>query len=265
MKIGITGITGKMGKAVANQIIDNPNLTLTSALVRPESNLEGQDIGLFLGRNKLGASLTSDLDKFFATVDGIIDFSSIELSLQCALHAGETGKILICGTTGFNHEQKQKLASCARSAVIVYSPNTSIGIALLSNLSQKIAELLGDEYDAEIIEMHHRNKADSPSGTAIELGEAIAKGRNLNFEEAYTKSRHGLIGKRSKKEIGICSVRGGDIIGEHKVIFAGDGEVIELVHKISNRDIFAKGAIKALIWANKRMNGLYSMHDVFEI
>ncbi len=265
MKIGVTGITGKMGKVIAETIIDNPMFELTAGLARVESNLDGQDIGLFLGKNQLGVNFTSDLDKFFAACDTIIDFSSVELSMQCALHAAETGKILICGTTGFNDEQKKRLALCARNAVIIWSANTSIGISLLTNVSQKIAELLGDDYDVEIVEMHHRNKIDSPSGTAIALGEAIAKGRNVEFDEVCRKSRDGLVGKRPKKEIGFSSVRGGDIIGEHRVIFAGDGERIELVHKASNRDIYAKGVVRAAIWASKKVNGFYSMRDVLDI
>ena len=265
MKIGVTGITGKMGKVIAEAIINNPTFELAAALCRDKSNVEGQDIGLFLGREALGINFTSDLDKFFAASEAVIDFSSIELSLKCALQAAETGKILICGTTGFDDEQKQRLALCARNTVIIWSANTSIGIGLLSNLSQKIAELLGEDYDVEIIEMHHRNKIDSPSGTALALGEAVAKGRNLNFKEVCKKSRDGVAQKRSKKEIGISSIRGGDIIGEHRVIFAGDGETIELVHKASNRDIFAKGATKAALWASKRVSGLYSMRDVLDI
>jgi 4-hydroxy-tetrahydrodipicolinate reductase len=265
MKIGVTGITGRMGKVIAETIMSNPAFELSAGLCRDKSNVEGQDIGLFLGRDKLGVNFTSDLDKFFAASEAIIDFSSIDLSLKCALQAAETGKILVCGTTGFDDEQKKRLALCARNAVIVSSANTSIGIGLLSNLSQKIAELLGEDYDVEIVEMHHRDKIDSPSGTALALGEAVARGRNLDFNEVCKKSRNGLTEKRSKKEIGISSIRGGDIIGEHKVIFAGNGETIELVHKASNRDIFAKGAIKAVIWASKRVNGFYSMSDVLDI
>jgi 4-hydroxy-tetrahydrodipicolinate reductase len=264
MKIGITGINGKMGKVVANAAINHPLIEIALAFAREENKLDNQDLGLFLGHKKLGVNITSDLDKLFLESDIVIDFSNIELSINAAIKAAETGKILICGTTGFNEEQKQKLAFCARKTVIIWSSNMSIGVNLLINLTQKIANLL-DNYDAEIFEMHHNAKIDSPSGTALLLGEAVAKGRNLNFSQVVKKSREGMVGKRSKEEIGICSLRGGDIIGDHSVIFAGLGERIEIAHKAQNREIYALGAIKAAIWAEKKMPGLYSMLDVVEI
>lgn len=263
MKIGITGTSGKMGQAVISAIIDNDLTEVSGALVRSDSNLLGQDVGEIAGLEKIGVITSDNLEKIFVDADAVIDFSSPELTIQSLELASKYQKILVSGTTGFNDEDKQKMLGYAnKSGVIIWSSNMSIGVNLLINLSEKVAKILHDDYDAEIFEFHHNKKIDAPSGTAISLGEAIAKGRGLNFGEVCRKTRDGIIGPRERNEIGFCSLRGGDVIGDHSVIFAGIGERIELSHKASSRDIYARGAIRAVIWGSAQKPGLYSMRDV---
>ena len=211
---------------------------------------------------KIDTIITNNLEDCFEKSDVIIDFSSPELTLLCAKLASVYGKTLVSGTTGFTLEQKQKLRDYSSDAVIIWSSNMSIGVNLLLTLSEKVANILHDDYDIEILEAHHRNKVDAPSGTALCLGEAVAKGRGLDFGKVLRRTRDGIIGKRNKEEIGFASLRGGDVIGDHSVIFCGDGERVELTHKASNRIIYAKGAIRAAIWSKDQKNGFYSMRDV---
>lgn len=265
MKVGITGIRGRMSKALALEIINNSLFDISGALVREGYDEVGEDIGDFLGLDKKTNSLiTDDLEKLFDESDAVIDFSSAELTMKCAEMCAKKGKILISGTTGLTDEDKAKLHEYAQKCVIVHSGNMSIGINLLLNLVEETASLLGKDYDSEILEMHHRNKKDAPSGTALMLGEAVAKGKNLNFGQVCRKVRDGVIGPREDNEIGIAVLRGGDVVGEHTVIFAGDGERIELCHKASSRIIFVHGAIRATIWAYEKPFGLYSMKDVLK-
>ncbi len=266
MKIGITGINGRMGKTIVKSLGENEFTDLAFGSVRKGSSLIGKDIGEIVGFDKNGILASDDLEQMFDKCDAVIDFSSPELTLECAKLAAKHKKILVSGTTGITESQKQQLAGFSANCVIIWSSNMSIGVNLLINLSEKVAKILHNDYDAEIFEMHHNNKVDAPSGTALSLGEAIAKGRGLNFGEVCRKTRDGIIGKREKNEIGFSSLRGGDVIGDHTVIFAGIGERIELSHKASNRDIYARGAIRAAIWGsgkkNNQGNRLYSMRDV---
>jgi 4-hydroxy-tetrahydrodipicolinate reductase len=264
MKIGITGINGRMGTQIAKLVHKNDVTEIIFGLVDKKLNLEGEDIGKMTGIDDLNLKSGSDIDQLFQKSDAVIDFSSPELSILCAKKAAEYQKILVCGTTGFTEKQKQNLYEASNDTVIIYSTNMSIGVNLLMNLTEKVAKILHEDYDAEIIEMHHRHKKDAPSGTALSLGEAIANGRNLNFGEVAKKTRDGMVGKRTKNEIGFASLRGGDVIGDHTVIFAGDGERIELSHKASDRIIYAKGAIRATIWASGQKKGFYSMRDVLK-
>jgi 4-hydroxy-tetrahydrodipicolinate reductase len=262
MKIGITAITGKMSKKIAELVALNPVVELAGGLVRQGNNFDGADLGEFVGQEKSGNKITSDIDNFFKHCDGIIDFSSPSLSLECAKKAAEHKKILVCGTTGFSDAEKKQLTEYAKNSVIIWSSNMSIGINLLMSLVEKAASVLHSDYDIEIVEMHHREKVDAPSGTALSLGASAAKGRSVDLQEAGKMTRFGNNSKRQKSEIGFASLRGGDVIGDHTVIFAGNGERIEFVHKASNRDVFAVGAIRAAIWGSGQKNGFYQMKDV---
>lgn len=266
MKIGITGIRGKMANALALEIINNSLFDISGALVRPGYDEVGEDIGEFLGLDKKTNSIiTDDLEKLFEESDAVIDFSAPELTMKCAEMASKKSKILITGTTGLSDDEKDKLESLTNKCVIVHSNNMSIGANLLLNLVEETASLLREDYDTEVLEMHHRNKKDAPSGTALMLGKAIANGRNLNFGEVSRKVRDGNVGPREANEIGFAVLRGGDVVGEHTVIFAGIGERIELSHKATSRLIFVNGAIRAAIWASGQKKGFYTMQDVLKI
>lgn len=262
MKIGVCGITGKMGKIIAKLVAESEILELAAGLVKKDSGFENIDLGEFLGIAKNQNTTTSNIDWFVQNCDCIIDFSLPQLSMEIAKKCAENNKILICGTTGFSENEKEQLANYGEKTVIVWSANMSLGVNLLSNLIEKAASTLHDDFDIEIVEMHHNRKIDAPSGTALLLGAAAAKGRGVNLQESGVMNRFGNDSKRKKGEIGFASLRGGDVVGDHTVIFAGDGERIELTHKAQNRDIFAKGAIRAAIWASAQKPGFYSMRDV---
>jgi len=265
MRIGIIGITGRMGQSVARTVLINDLNDISGGLVRLGSSEVGKDIGGIIGGENLGVATTDNLEELVKNSDVIIDFSNPDLSLQTAALTSKHNRILVSGTTGFNDEQKAQLKNYAQNCVIIWSSNMSIGVNLLINLAEQVAKTLHSDYDAEIFEMHHRNKVDAPSGTALSLGEAVARGRNLDFGEVCRKTREGIVGKRGENEIGFCALRGGDVIGDHSVIFAGNGERVELTHKASNRDIYAVGALRAAIWAEGKPGGFYTMQDVLKI
>jgi len=259
MKIGVTGINGRMGRTIAGLVIQDSVAELTAAFSRKAND---EDVGEFLGFEKSGVKATADLDSFIKSCDAVIDFSSPALSLEVAKKCAEYRKVLVCGTTGFSENEKKDFAKNAENTVIIWSSNMSLGVNLLMNLAEKVAGILHEDFDVEIVEMHHKNKVDAPSGTALSLGAAVAKGRDVSLEKNAIMARVGKDAKRNKGEIGFATLRGGDVIGDHSVIFAGDGERIELTHKASNRDIFAKGAIRAAIWGSAKEPGFYSMRDV---
>ena len=265
MKIAVTGIGGKMGRVIGSLIVKDEIAELSSGLVRASSGLEGLDLGEFLGFEKNNILITSNIDEFVKSCDAVIDFSAPSLSLEIAEKCAKYKKVLVCGTTGFLDEEKQKFSNFANETVIIWSSNMALGVNLLMNLVEKVAEILHDDFDVEILEMHHNKKIDAPSGTALSLGSAVAKGRGIELKQNAIMARVGKEEKRDKGEIGFATLRGGDVIGDHIVIFAGEGERIELAHKASNRDIFAKGAIRACFWGSAQKAGFYSMRDVLNI
>lgn len=262
MKIGIVGCTGRMGKALIEEIFLNSETQLSGGAVRADSDFVGEDIGKLAGLDPVGINAVSSLEKLFEDSDAVIDFSTPAVSLQCAKIVSAQNKIHVIGTTGFSPDEIEELKELANSAKIIWSANMSIGVNVLSAITEQVAAILDDSYDLEIVEMHHCHKVDAPSGTALLLGESAAKGRNVKLDEVARKSRDGIIGARPRGEIGFSTLRGGDVVGEHTVMFAGDGERIELTHKASSRRIFTKGAIRAALWAVNKNNGLYSMKDV---
>jgi 4-hydroxy-tetrahydrodipicolinate reductase len=264
MKIGVTGITGRMGKEIANAVIDDNIVELSSGLVRLGSNLDNSDLGEFLNHPKSSGRIFSNIDNFVKNCDVVIDFSSPDLSLMIAKSCSDNKKILVCGTTGFSIEQKEQLISYSNNIVVIWSANMSVGINVLLNLVEKAAKTLREDFDVEIVEMHHKNKIDAPSGTALLLGSAVASGRNVDLQDKAVMARFGNNNARKSGEIGFATIRGGDVIGDHQVIFAGDGERIEISHKASKRNIFAKGAIRAAIWGSNQKAGFYSMQDVLD-
>lgn len=262
MRIGIVGASGRMAREIAIEVVKDPITILSSGLVRAGSDLEGQKFAEIIGYgDEQSGTITSNIDDFVEKCDAIIDFTSPELSLRIAEKCAQKKKILVCGTTGFSDAQKAIFSSYAKDTVIIWSSNMSVGVNILLNLSEQLGKILREDFDVEIVEMHHKNKVDAPSGTALCLGAAVAKGRSIDLKENAAMSRVGNI-KRQTGEIGFASLRCGDVIGDHTVIFAADGERIEITHKASNRNIFAKGAIRAAIWGSAQENGFYSMRDV---
>lgn len=262
MKIGLIGCGGRMGKSLIEAVHSNNLCKLVGGVVRPESTLAGMDLGVIAGLGSLGVNASSHMDNVFAVSDVVIDFSAPDIGVQAAKIAAQYNIPLVTGTTGYHSEQLASLKLYASSTPILWSANMSIGVNVLAAVVKNAAAMLGEGYDAEIVEMHHCHKVDAPSGTALLLGEAIAKARGVYLGDVARKSRDGLIGARKDGEIGFSSVRGGDVVGEHVVMFAGDGERIELIHKASHRKIFSRGAVKAALWIKDKEPSLYTMEDV---
>jgi 4-hydroxy-tetrahydrodipicolinate reductase len=262
MKIGIVGCTGRMGKALVEEISLSNACELSAGAVRADSDFVGMDIGTLAGIDPVGVNACGTLESLFENSDAVIDFSKPKVSLRCAKIASDTQKILVSGTTGFSDSELEQLQEYAKNTAIIWSGNMSMGINILSSVVEQVASILDDSFDIEVIEMHHCHKVDAPSGTALLLGESAAKGRDVSLGDVACKSRDGIIGSRNRGEIGFSTIRGGDVVGEHTVMFAGDGERIEFTHKASSRKIFAKGGVKAAIWAKNKKSGFYSMKDV---
>ena len=262
MKIGIMGCSGRMGRELLQEVIIHDNCTLLGGVEHKGSPYIGHDISQLIHCDNTGIIVSDDSVKLFEQSDAVIDFSSPQNTIACAEIAASLGKIHVIGTTGLSDKQKSVLEGHAKTAVIVYSANMSVGVNLVLGLVEEAARIMHDDYDIEIVEMHHRHKMDAPSGTALALGEAAAKGRKVDLKNVSTLSREGITGGRKVGTIGFAALRGGDVIGDHTVIFAGEGERIEITHKSSNRKIYARGAIRAALWAKKKTPGLYGMKDV---
>jgi 4-hydroxy-tetrahydrodipicolinate reductase len=262
MKIGIVGCAGRMGRMLMNAVADAEGCSLVGGSERQGSDAIGRDLGELMGRGAMGLTVTDDAAALFAAADAVIDFTAPAATLAHAALAADMGKVLVVGTTGLAADGEAELRAAALRTSIVYAPNFSVGVNLLMALTERAAATLGDDYDIEIVEMHHRHKVDAPSGTALGLGRAAAKGRAVPLDAVWCKARDGHTGARPKGEIGFATLRGGDVVGDHSVIFAAEGERIELTHKASSRAVFAKGAVRAALWAFGRSPGLYSMRDV---
>jgi 4-hydroxy-tetrahydrodipicolinate reductase len=262
MKIGIVGCAGRMGRMLMNAVLEAEGCTLAGGADRPGAPTAGQDLGALLGRAPLGLTVGEDARALFAGSDAVIDFTAPAATIAHAALAAELGKILVVGTTGLAKDDEARLAAAADRTAIVYAPNFSVGVTLLMALTERAAAILGDDYDVEIVEMHHRHKVDAPSGTALGLGRSAAKGRAVALDHVWCKTRDGHTGARPKGEIGFATLRGGDVVGDHTVMFAAEGERVELTHKASSRAVFATGAVRAARWAGQAKPGLYSMRDV---
>ncbi len=263
IKVAIVGAAGRMGRTLVAEILRDPELSLSGALEYSACPLLGEDAGLLAGESVCGVKLSCDIEAVLAQSDAAIDFSSPQATMAFAPRAAAAGVHLVVGTTGLSPEQKDSLRELTKNAAhIVCAPNMSIGVNLLFALCAKVAPILGEDYDIEVIEMHHNQKKDAPSGTAERLGEILARARDLNYAADTRHGRVGLVGARSKKEIGMHSLRGGDVVGDHTVIFATQGERLELTHKASSRETFAKGALRAVKFLKNSKAGFYDMQDV---
>ena len=266
MRLLVTGAAGRMGRMLIRAIHEAPGISLGGALERPGCDAVGRDAGVVSGlASACGVVITDDSLSLLLHVDGIVDFSAPEATVEMAGLAAQARIPHVIGTTGLTDDHLKKIAAAARHTSIVRSGNMSLGVNLLAQLVRAGAKSLGEAFDIEIVEMHHRMKVDAPSGTALLLGEAAAAGRGIKLAEHSARGRDGLTGARRKGDIGFAALRGGTVVGDHSVIFAGDGERIVLSHHAEDRDVFARGALKAALWARDQKPGLYSMADVLGI
>ncbi len=262
LRIVITGAGGRMGRTLLRAVLEGDAFTLAGALEHEGSAYLGQDAGQVAGLPFAGLSIGSDVAEAVRGADVVVDFSSPAASVRLAQHLAGSGIAHVIGTTGFSSEDLAAIAVAAERTAIVRSGNMSLGVNLLAVLTRKVAAVLDTSFDIEIVEMHHARKVDAPSGTALLLGEAAAEGRGIALDDHAVRVRDGHTGSRRAGDIGFATLRGGSVVGEHVVIFAGPAERIELAHKAEDRSIFANGALAAARWAAGKPAGLYSMVDV---
>jgi len=262
MKIAVLGAAGRMGRALTGVLASTPGCTVSGGIEAKGSPYVGRDLGEVAGLEPLGIAITDDPLPLFAHVDGVLDFTTPASTVAFAALSAQARIVHVIGTTGLTKADEAKIEAAARHATIVKAGNMSQGVNLLAVLTARVAAALGPEFDIEILEMHHRHKRDAPSGTSLMLGRAAAEGRAVSLEERGVRSRDGETGPRREGDIGFAALRGGDVVGEHRVIFAGPGERIELAHIATDRGIYARGAVKAALWARGKGPGLFSMKDV---
>ena len=263
-RIAVVGAAGRMGKTLI-EAIGQADARLTAAVDRPDSSLIGADAGELAALGKLGVPLSADLAAVLDQFDVLIDFTHPSVTLRNLALCRQAGKAMVIGTTGFSLEEKQLLAEAGKDIPIVFAANFSVGVNLCLKLLDTAARVLGDEVDIEIIEAHHRHKVDAPSGTALRMGEVVAQALGRDLAQVAVYGREGQTGARERQTIGFATVRAGDVVGDHTVLFAGDGERVEITHKASSRMTFAKGAVRAALWLNGRKAGLYDMQDVLDL
>ena len=262
MKIGIAGCAGRMGQMLIKEVLDNPSTQLISATEAPNNPALGSDPGILIGGNSTGLKITDDATNLFSNTDAVIDFTAPGITLLHAQLASDTHTALIVGATGFLPEQQAELEAFSENTFIFQAANFSVGVNLLIGLSKQVGALLGNDYDAEILEMHHKHKVDAPSGTALALGKAVAAGRGVDLDNVSEQARYGITGARKPGDIGFATLRGGAVIGDHTVMFAADGERIELTHKASERNIYSAGAVRAALWSQTQGDGFFSMREM---
>lgn len=260
--IGIVGAAGRMGLALARAVAEAQACAVVAASERPGHDAIGSDIGALAGLGESGVVIGDDPSPLFAAAGAVLDFTAPKATAHHAELAADAGTVLVVGTTGLEAEEQAAIEAAAKSVAIVQAPNFSVGVNLAMALTEQTARLLDEDFDIEVVEMHHHHKVDAPSGTALGLGRAAAKGRGIDLDQASERGRDGITGARKRGAIGFASLRGGDVVGEHTVMFAGAGERIEITHKAGGREIFARGAVRAALWAQGKPAGLYSMADV---
>jgi 4-hydroxy-tetrahydrodipicolinate reductase len=266
MKLVVTGAAGRMGQALIRAIAQTGGVTLHAAVERKGAPQLGADAGELAGAGKLSVPITDDPLRAFAHADGVLDFTIPAATVEFAAYAAQARIVHVIGTTGCSAEDEAKISAAARHATIVKSGNYSLGVNILSVLIEKAAKALGPkDFDIEVLEMHHKHKVDAPSGTALLLGGAAAKGRGIELNDNSVRVRDGHTGARQEGAIGFATLRGGSVAGDHSVIFAGEDEQITFTHHAVNRDMFARGAIRAALWAQGQKPGLYSMRDVLDL
>ena len=262
MRLVVAGAGGRMGRTVIKAIAETDGVALAGAIESPGSTVIGRDAGELAGLGCNGIAVSAEAPELLAEADGLIDFTIPAATVVLAERCAAGGLVHVIGTTGLTPADEKVVGAAARRARIVKSGNMSLGVNLLAALVKQVAKTLGDEFDIEILEMHHNKKIDAPSGTALLFGAAAAAGRDIALARKSVRVRDGHTGARKVGDIGFASLRGGTVVGEHSVIFAGPHERIELIHKAEDRMIFARGAVRAALWGRNQKPGLYSMADV---
>lgn len=262
VRIVVTGATGRMGRNIINVIKETQGAELAGAVERFGHPDMGKDIGELAGTGKSGIKLTDNFEKAIKKADCVIDFTLPEATMHNVEIALKNNIPMVIGTTGFSHHQRERLKEVGAKMQVVAAPNMSVGVNLLLKVVSDMAKVLGKDYDVEIIEAHHRLKKDAPSGTAMRFAEVLAHNLNRDLDKVAVYERHGIIGERKPEEIGIQTIRAGDIVGDHTIIFGGLGERLEITHRAQSRETFARGAVRAALWIVKQPKGLYDMQDV---
>lgn len=265
LNIAVTGAAGRMGARLINAVTQADNMCLCGAIEHAGHPGCGQDAGILAGCGELGVKVVDELRTGLAQADILIDFTFPEVTLENARVCAEMGKGLVIGSTGFTPEQRKELNTFGSEIGIVLAPNMSVGVNACFKLLKEAASIMGQDFDVEIVEMHHNQKKDSPSGTAVRMGEIVADELGRDYNKVANFHREGMCGARAHEEIGMQTVRGGDIVGEHTVYFIGMGERIEISHRAMSRDMFARGAIRACLWLQDKGPGMYDMQDVLEL
>lgn len=260
--IAVAGAAGRMGRQLLSAILERDDVSLVGATEHPASDALASDAGLLVGSVKTGITLVSDISSVDPAVNTIVDFTSPKNTNSLLRFAAANNKSMVIGTTGLGDDDLKLMQNTAKSSAIVYAANYSVGVTLSLELLARAARVLGEGYDVEIVEAHHHHKVDAPSGTALRMGEAVAGALNKDLKSCGVYSRVGITGARDKQSIGFSTIRGGDIIGEHTVMFCGQGERLEITHKATDRMTFARGAIRAAAWVKNQPPGLYDMSDV---
>jgi 4-hydroxy-tetrahydrodipicolinate reductase len=262
MRLVVMGAAGRMGRMLVRTITELPGVAVAAALERPGCDALGKDAGVVAGLPPLGVPISDDPLQAVVDADGILDFTAPQATVELAALAAQARIVHVIGTTGLSESDLKKIAAAARHAVIIRSGNMSLGVNLLAALVERAATALGPDWDIEILEMHHKMKVDAPSGTALLLGEAAARGRKVGLAERSVRSRDGHTGARREGDIGFATLRGGSVVGDHGVIFAGTSERLEFTHRAEDRAVFARGAVRAALWGRGKKPGHYSMSDV---
>lgn len=262
IQIGVVGAAGRMGLSLIRQVLATEGCALAGGSERPDSAAVGKPIINPLTGEATGLQILDNPQALLDVSDAVLDFTAPDATVALAALAAQSGKIHIIGTTGLGPEHHKALDLAARKTVIVQAANMSLGVNLVQQLTRQAAALLDEDFDIEILEMHHRHKVDAPSGTALALGEAAAKGRGVDLNQVSDRVRDGIIGPRKRGDIGFATLRGGNVVGDHTVIFAAEDERVELTHKAGDRSIFARGAVRAALWAHGKPAGRYTMADV---
>ena len=265
LDIAVTGAAGRMGRTLIQACYENSNCQLGAAIEHESSPFVGRDAGEIIGLGNLNKTLVTQLSDVTDNFNTLIDFTRPEVTLNNLEVCVANGKNIIIGTTGFTDDEKLKIQQASESIGIVFAPNMSVGVNLCFKLLDIAARVLGDDVDIEVIEAHHRHKVDAPSGTALRMGEVIADALDRNLDECAVYGRQGVTGERERKTIGFETIRAGDIVGDHTVMFAGIGERVEVTHKASSRMTFASGALRAALWLENKNTGLFDMQDVLDL